>query len=73
MFPRFIISLLLLLGGFRFSVYGAQTFWPAAIPLAVRTPYLNAWMYTQPSYAASTNNWPSFWNTNVSSVHSSVT
>ncbi|EPS95242.1 hypothetical protein FOMPIDRAFT_1054402 [Fomitopsis schrenkii] len=64
MFPRFIISLLLLLGGFRFSVYGAQTFWPAAIPLAVRTPYLNAWMYTQPSYAASTNNWPSFWNTN---------
>ncbi|PCH42735.1 hypothetical protein WOLCODRAFT_152776 [Wolfiporia cocos MD-104 SS10] len=38
-----------------------QTFWPAALPLAVRTPYLNAW---QPTDNGTTplDIWPYFWN-----------
>ncbi|KAH9920686.1 uncharacterized protein B0H18DRAFT_1213278 [Fomitopsis serialis] len=44
------------------QVHGAQTFWPAAIPLAVRTPYLNSWQYTTKTSGSSTNQWPSFWN-----------
>ena len=43
-------------------VHGAQTFSPAAIPFAVRTPYLNAW---QTSSADSTNQFPFFWNNTV--------
>ncbi|KAH9924399.1 uncharacterized protein B0H18DRAFT_1119936 [Fomitopsis serialis] len=44
------------------QVHGAQNFWPAAIPLAVRTPYLNSWEYTTETSGSSTSHWPSFWN-----------
>ncbi|KAI0727370.1 hypothetical protein C8Q72DRAFT_463133 [Fomitopsis betulina] len=37
-----------------------QTFWPAAVPLAVRNPYLNVWQAT-----ASTNDYPVFWDGSV--------
>ena len=48
-------------------VHGSQTFWPAAIPYAVRSPYLNTWQ--NPFTASgSTDNWPFFWNNGVSSV-----
>ena len=39
----------------------SQTFWPAAVPLAVRSPYLNAWMATL-NGTAPLNLWPTFWN-----------
>jgi len=38
----------------------SQTFWPAAVPLAVRSPYLNAWMATL-NGTAPLNIWPTFW------------
>ncbi|EPS95243.1 hypothetical protein FOMPIDRAFT_1054403 [Fomitopsis schrenkii] len=44
------------------SVHGAQTFWPAQVPFAVRSPYLSAWQTTASS---STNDWPGFWNSPV--------
>ncbi|KZT68278.1 hypothetical protein DAEQUDRAFT_812241 [Daedalea quercina L-15889] len=44
-----------------FVVHAAQTFWPAAIPLAIRTPYLNAWIETQHGNLSS-NEFPFFWN-----------
>ncbi|KZT68279.1 hypothetical protein DAEQUDRAFT_337808 [Daedalea quercina L-15889] len=37
-----------------------QTFWPAAAPLAVHSPYLNVWQT-----AISTNDYPIFWNGSV--------
>ncbi|TFY64799.1 hypothetical protein EVJ58_g2384 [Rhodofomes roseus] len=37
-----------------------QTFWPAAAPIAVRSPYLNVWQS-----AVSTNDYPVFWNGSV--------
>lgn len=48
------------------STQGVQTFWPAAVPFVVRTPYLNAW---QDPFTAggSTNNWPFFWSDGFSS------
>ncbi|KAH9951525.1 hypothetical protein B0H21DRAFT_179419 [Amylocystis lapponica] len=39
----------------------SQTFWPAALPLAVRSPYLSAWLFTT-NGSQSTNTWPTFWN-----------
>ena len=39
-----------------------QTFWPAAAPLAVRSPYLNVWQA-----AISTNDYPVFWDGSVCS------
>ena len=34
---------LLLVAGFV-QLTSAQDFWPAAVPLAVKTPYLNSWL-----------------------------
>ncbi|KAJ7596532.1 hypothetical protein C8J56DRAFT_917682 [Mycena floridula] len=41
-------------------VNAAQTFWPAAIPLAVRSPYFNSWLDTRSGNAVQ-NQWPQFW------------
>ena len=49
------------------SVHGSQTFWPAAIPYAVRSPYLNTWQNPFTAHG-STDNWPFFWNNGVSNV-----
>lgn len=60
------LSYFLQFWGVSAQVGGTQTFWPQAIPLAVHTPYLNAWMYTP--YNApinTTDSWPSFWSHNV--------
>ncbi|TFY56071.1 hypothetical protein EVJ58_g7853 [Rhodofomes roseus] len=50
----------LLLVPFIARVHGVQTFWPAAIPYAVRTPYLNTWIGTAGS--DSSKDWPVFWD-----------
>ena len=44
----------------------AQTFFPAAIPLAVKTPYLNTWYDSFTGSNASSNAWPQFWTLAVS-------
>ncbi|KAH9914014.1 uncharacterized protein B0H18DRAFT_887524 [Fomitopsis serialis] len=61
---------LLALGAFLFlarfallQVHGSQTFWPLAIPLAVRTPYLNTWMYKVKTVDILHNQMPSFLDT----------
>ncbi|KZT68277.1 hypothetical protein DAEQUDRAFT_337507 [Daedalea quercina L-15889] len=56
-----LASFLFLLHITLLHAHGAQTFWPVAIPLAVRTPYLNTWMFAQNTTTTS-NDWPSFWN-----------
>lgn len=46
----------------RFSLGNAQqTFWPAAIPLAVRTPYLNTWQLTENGTTNPHTTWSTFW------------
>ncbi|KAH9914021.1 uncharacterized protein B0H18DRAFT_887542 [Fomitopsis serialis] len=57
-----LASFLFLLRFALLHVHGAQTFWPLAIPFAVRTPYLNSWMYTTKTLENITNDWPTFWN-----------
>jgi hypothetical protein len=39
----------------------SQTFWPAAVPLAVRSPYLNTWVATL-NGTTPLDIWPNFWN-----------
>jgi hypothetical protein len=39
----------------------SQNFWPSMVPLAVRSPYLNAWMST-PNGTTPLNSWPILWN-----------
>ncbi|KAM5540214.1 hypothetical protein V8D89_006033 [Ganoderma adspersum] len=38
-----------------------QTLFPAAIPLAVKTPYLNAWYESVNNLGPLSNNWPATW------------
>ncbi|KAH9914023.1 uncharacterized protein B0H18DRAFT_1125885 [Fomitopsis serialis] len=45
------------------QVHGSQTFWPLAVPLAVRTPYLNTWMYKTKTSDSLNNQLPSFFDT----------
>jgi hypothetical protein len=39
----------------------AQTFWPAVVSLAVRSPYLNAWMDVR-NGTTPPNEWPVLWD-----------
>ncbi|KZT10663.1 uncharacterized protein LAESUDRAFT_343786 [Laetiporus sulphureus 93-53] len=39
----------------------AETFWPAAVPLAVRSPYFSAWQSTTNGTDV-TDEWPTFWD-----------
>ena len=41
-----MIHLLILLFPLFYSVRAQQTFYPPAIPLVVRSPYLSCWMFT---------------------------
>ncbi|KAI0930164.1 hypothetical protein AcV5_006948 [Taiwanofungus camphoratus] len=41
-----------------------QTFWPSAVPLAVRSPYFSSWLPIAPT-SALTNTWPNFWNDDI--------
>lgn len=43
-------------------------FIPPAVPLAVRSPYLSAWL-NQGKGAALNDVWPSFWSGTVGGVH----
>ena len=43
-----------------------QTLFPAAIPLAVKTPYLNTWYASLNNSAPLSNSWPQFWTLTVS-------
>ena len=43
-----------------------QTLFPAAIPLAVKTPYLNTWYESVNTSAPLSNSYPQFWTMNVS-------
>jgi hypothetical protein len=45
----------------------AQTFWPAMVPLAVRSPYLNAWMDVR-NGSTPQNAWPVFWDDSSVSI-----
>lgn len=45
----------------------AQPFNPPSIPLAVKTPYLSAWL-AQGSGAALNDDWPRFWTGSVCRV-----
>lgn len=49
----------------------SQDFWPAALPLAVRSPYFSAW---QGATAGSSvvSEWPSFWPFNTDGDVSSL-
>ncbi|GBE81170.1 Glutaminase A [Sparassis crispa] len=42
----------------------SQTFYPAAVPLAVRSPYFSAWLPTLNTSLPVSNTWPSFWALN---------
>ncbi|KAF8639975.1 hypothetical protein AX17_001222 [Amanita inopinata Kibby_2008] len=53
-------TVLALLAAVRAISWTAQPFNPAAIPLAVRTPYLSAWLQ-QGTGAALNDVWPTFW------------
>ena len=61
---RLILSFFLLYPCASF-VHGSQTFRPAAVPFAVRTPSLNTWQNPW-TLNGSTNNWPFFWQHGVS-------
>lgn len=41
-----------------------QAFEPTVIPLAIRSPYYNSWVSRPAS-----DNWPTFWNSQVSRMH----
>ena len=43
----------------------AQTFFPAAIPLSVKSPYLNTWLSSPNASNPISNAWPLFWNLQV--------
>ena len=43
----------------------AQTFFPASIPLAVRTPYLSTWQNATDGQPPLSSSWPVFWTQNV--------
>ena len=43
-----------------------QTLFPAAIPLAVKAPYLNTWYASLNNSAPLSNSWPQFWTLTVS-------
>ena len=43
-----------------------QTLFPAAIPLAVKNPYMSVWQESVTSSGPLSNNWPQFWNMKVS-------
>lgn len=45
----------------------ATPFNPASVPLAVRSPYLSAWL-NQGSGTALNADWPHFWTGSVSSI-----
>ena len=44
----------------------AQTLFPAAIPLAVKTPYLNTWYQSVNGSSPLSNSWSVSWNMSVS-------
>ncbi|KAF9071443.1 DUF1793-domain-containing protein [Rhodocollybia butyracea] len=52
-----------LFASFFFLFTSSQSIQPPAIPLAVRTPYLQAYL-THTSATSSINNWPNFWTGN---------
>lgn len=60
-----LLALLFMLLFFGFARSQAdlssQTFFPAEVPLAVRSPYFSAWLATL-NGSQPTNTWPSFWS-----------
>lgn len=59
----FLLSLLFVVT-VRAISWTATPFNPAAIPLAVRTPYFSAWLH-QGAGAALNDVWPTFWTGQV--------
>ncbi|KAG6880384.1 hypothetical protein C0992_007795 [Termitomyces sp. T32_za158] len=55
-----IFSLLILLAAAQAVTWTAAPFNPPSVPLAVRTPYLSAWL-PQGAGAALNDVWPTFW------------
>ncbi|KAL0952529.1 hypothetical protein HGRIS_006790 [Hohenbuehelia grisea] len=56
-----IIALLPFLLNLTFA-QTSQTFWPASVPLAVKSPYLNAWLSAEnTSTPGPLDAWPRFW------------
>ncbi|KZT10711.1 uncharacterized protein LAESUDRAFT_643898 [Laetiporus sulphureus 93-53] len=62
--PYLLLLSVLFLGISTKGVSSAQTFWPAAVPLAVRSPYFSAWQATTNGTNV-TNEWPTFWDNNI--------
>ena len=64
----FLLSLLLACSlscnSFATVAWNAKPFDPPSVPLAVRTPYLSAWL-PQGSGAALNDVWPTFWTGSV--------
>ena|SRR6266550_2332117 len=60
-----LLKLLLFVTAVRAFSWTATPFNPAAIPLAVRSPYLSAWL-PQGAGAALNDVWPTFWTGQVS-------
>ena len=67
-FSLYLIYCLLLNVNLSLQVHAEPGFSPAAVPLAIRSPYLNSWFNTQ-NGSDTSNSWPAFWNGNVSSTH----
>lgn len=59
-----LLSLLLYANVVHALNWTAEPFNPPAIPLAVRTPYLSAWL-PQGEGAALNDRWPTFWTGSV--------
>ncbi|PCH40679.1 hypothetical protein WOLCODRAFT_70247 [Wolfiporia cocos MD-104 SS10] len=48
--------------------YAQQTFWPAAVPLTVRSPFFNTWSETVISANNTASGWPIFWTQTSNAV-----
>ncbi|KAJ7144241.1 hypothetical protein C8R44DRAFT_143399 [Mycena epipterygia] len=55
------LGLLQLWSSWPSLVHAQQSFFPAAVPLAVRSPTFNCWLDTR-NGSNPTNTWPTFWN-----------
>ncbi|KAF5390581.1 hypothetical protein D9757_002679 [Collybiopsis confluens] len=62
--PQKIVLATLPLLSFSYAAWTSTPFSPPSIPLAVRTPYLSAWL-GQGTGAALAGNWPTFWTGSI--------
>ena len=69
----YVLSVVLIAAPLVYGQRGTtQTFFPASIPLAVRTPYLSTWQNATDGQPPLSSSWPVFWTQRVRSAIFSV-